>query len=84
MPSGTDKVAGAFMPVFSADVSATNSKATYVGTCFEEITFEFSNASETSFDVLVTTDKPKHLLCSDTILFANTEIQHFEVFFFKG
>jgi hypothetical protein len=34
--------------------------------------------------VLVTTAKPKQLLCNDVVLFANTEIQHFEVFFFKG
>lgn len=34
--------------------------------------------------MLVTTDKPKSHLCSDTVLFANTEITHFEVFYFKG
>lgn len=61
-----------------------NPKATYQGKCFEEITFEFEKTSDTTFDVVVTTDKPKSHLCSDTILFANTEIQHFEMFYFKG
>jgi len=32
----------------------------------------------------VKTANPKSKLCKDVILFANTEIQHFEVFFFKG
>jgi len=83
-PFGSATTGMAFDPEFAADVSASNPKATYVGKCFEEITFEYSKTSDTTFDVLVTTDKPKHLMCNDTILFANTEIQHFEVFFFKG
>ena len=35
--------------------------------------------------MLVTANKPKSKLCSNTVLFANTEITHFEVlFYFKG
>ena len=75
---------GMFLPVFAADVSAANPKATYKGRCFDEITFEFEKTSETTFDVHVTTEKPRSHLCKDVIMFANTEIQHFEVFFFKG
>ena len=32
----------------------------------------------------MTTAQPKSHLCSDTVLFANTEIQHFEVFHFAA
>ena len=51
----------AFMifPVFSAQVSESNPKATYEGRCFEEIDFEFEKVSETKFNVLVTTKNPK-------------------------
>ena len=64
-------------------MSPLTPKVSYTGgKCFEEITFEFEKTSETTFDVLVTTAKPKSLLCNDTIMFANTEIVHFEVFYF--
>lgn len=52
-PSGDPASAGMFFPVFSADVSASNPKATYEGKCFEEITFTFDTVSYTSFDVIV-------------------------------
>lgn len=83
-PGASDTEAMQFFPMLAADVSESNPTATYAGKCFEEISFEFEKTSETTFDVLVTTAKPKSRLCNDTILFANTEIQHFEVFFFKG
>ena len=63
-----------FMPVLAADVSEANPTATYSGKCFDEITFEFAKTSDTTFDVTVTTDKPKDFFCNDTILFGNTEI----------
>ena len=76
----------AFMifPAFSAQVSESNPKATYEGRCFEEIDFEYESVNETTFNVIVTTKNPKQTVCNDTILFANTEIQHFEVFYFHG
>jgi hypothetical protein len=40
--------------------------------------------SDTAFNVNVTTSDPRSKLCKDVILFANTEIQHFEVFYFHG
>ena len=46
-------------PVFAADVSPSNPKATYEGRCFEEITFEYEKVNETSFNVHVTTANPK-------------------------
>ena len=79
-PSGTFMLA----PVFAADVSPSNPKATYEGKCFEEITFEYEKVDDTSFNVLVTTANPKTRVCNDVILFANTEIQHFEIFYFHG
>ena len=83
-PDGTPSSAGAFLPVFSADISEANPTGTYSGKCFEEISFEYQKVSDTQFEVLVTTAKPKSHLCSDEILFANTEIAHPEVFFFRG
>ena len=82
---GTGKAAaGKFFPVFAADVSLANPTATFAGKCFDEITFEFAQTSDSTFDVWVTTGEPKSHLCSDTVLFANTEIQHFEIFYFRG
>ena len=72
------------LPVFSGEVSATNPTATYQGRCFQEITFEYEAVDDTSFNVNVTTKNPRDHLCKDVILFANTEIQHFEIFFFHG
>lgn len=75
---------GMFLPVFAAQVDANTPTATYEGRCFEQITFEYEAIDETSFAVNVNTANPKNHLCKDVILFANTEIQHFEVFFFHG
>ena len=57
---------------------------TYEGRCFQEITFEYEKVSETAFNVNVTTANPRSKMCKDVILFANTEIQHFEIFYFHG
>ena len=75
---------GMFLPVFAAQVSEANPKATYQGRCFDEITFEYEKLNDTAFNVLVTTANPRSDFCKDVILFANTEIQHFELFFFHG
>ena len=73
-----------FLPVFSAQISATNPTATYESECFGSIAFEYKEVSETSFHVQVTTSDPKETSdgsnCSDGYLFANTGIQHFETF----
>ena len=75
---------GMLLPVFSAEVSESNPKMTYEGRCFQEITFEYEKVSETAFNVNVTTANPRSKMCKDVILFANTEIQHFEIFYFHG
>ena len=72
------------LPVFAAEVSESNPKMTYEGRCFQEITFEYEKVSETAFNVNVTTANPRSKMCKDVILFANTEIQHFEIFYFHG
>ena len=84
LPDGTVSSVGMFLPIFAAEVSSTNPKQTFEGRCFEEITFEYESIDDTTFQVNVTTAKPRSTLCKDVILFANTEIQHFEVFFFHG
>ena len=81
-PSGGQS--GTFFPVLAAEVSEASPTATYSGKCFEEISFEFVKTSDTTFDVNVTTAKPKSFFCNDTILFGNTEIMHFEAFYFRG
>ena len=73
-----------FLPVFAAEVSEANPTMTYAGQCFGEITFEYEKVSETEFDVHVTTKNKASTLCHDVIMFANTEIQHFEIFFMPG
>ena len=72
------------MPVFAAQVNAANPTGTYEGKCFKEIKFEYEAVDDTSFHVNVTTSQPRSHMCKDVILFANTEIQHFEIFFFHG
>lgn len=84
MPDGSPSSFGMFLPVFAAEVSEANPKMTYQGRCFDEITFEYEKLSDTAFNVNVTTAKPRSKLCKDVILFANTEIQHFEIFYFHG
>jgi hypothetical protein len=83
-PESSPSDFGMLLPAFAAQVDAKTPTATYEGRCFEEITFEYEAIDETSFAVNVTTAKPRSSLCKDVILFANTEIQHFEVFFFHG
>jgi len=77
---------GDFLPVFAADLTPANPKGTFKGTCFGEIDMEYVPVNGTAFQVKVTTAKPSSLLCSDYIMFGNTEFVHFEVFFgaFKG
>ena len=71
-----------FFPILAADVSEANPTASFSGKCFNKIDFAFNKTSDTEFEVTVTTSEPKSHLCSDTILFANSEIQHPEVFYF--
>ena len=83
-PWGVPSTVLAFLPVFAAQVNAANPTGTYEGKCFKEIKFEYEAVDDTSFHVNVTTSQPRSHMCKDVILFANTEIQHFEIFFFHG
>lgn len=44
----------------------------------------FNQTSQTSFDILVDLQGKKSFSCKDAILFANTELTHFEIFFRSG
>ena len=84
LPDGSPSTMMAFLPVFAADISEANPTATFEGECFKEIKFEYTKVSDTQFEVLVTTKHPKSHLCSDDIFFANTEIAHPQMLFFRG
>ena len=83
-PYGDDTTGLALLPEFGGLVNSTNTKVTFEGKCFKEITMEFVKTSDTTFDINLTRDQAKSSLCSEVIMFANTEIDHFEIFFFKG
>ena len=83
-PESSDAAFFMFLPIFAAEVSEEHPTASFKGGCFEKITFQYEANDDTSFFIHVNTSNPKSPLCHDVILFANTEIQHFEVFFFHG
>ena len=78
------KNAGSFFPVLSAALTMDNATGSYEGSCFQQIDFSLSKTSDTTFDVDVTHKGKKKMLCEETMLFANTEMQHFETFMFPG
>ena len=80
MPGADKSAAGQFFPVFAGEVTKTNDFATFEGKCFNTIEFAFTQTSPTQFEVKTTTKDKKKFECDETILYANTEIQHFEVF----
>lgn len=83
-PFGSPTTAMAFLPDFDGYLSEESPKITVEGRCFEQIEMTFAFKSDTTFEVDVTRRQQKHLLCTEAILFANTEIQHFELFAFPG
>lgn len=44
----------------------------------------YVKTSDTTFDINIKTAKPTSALCNDMILFANTEIDHVQLFFTRG
>ena len=66
------------MPVFAAQLTEANPSATYSGTCFDEIEFSLEKTSDTTFDVNLSLNKPKHFLCTEAFLIGNTETFHIE------
>jgi hypothetical protein len=84
-PNGSDSSAGAFIPVFVAEVSAKTPTMTYTDSkCFESIDFTFEKVDTETYNVHVKTGKKHGALCKEAFVFANTEIFHIEIFAFKG
>lgn len=80
-PSGV----GEFLPVFIADLTENNPQTvSFEGRCYGNVVMTFEKTSVTTFDVTVDLSEKKSMLCKDYFMFANTEIQHFEVFFRAG
>ena len=73
-PFGSPTTAMAFLPDYDGDLTAENPSLTVEGRCFEKIEMNFKFTSDTTFEVDVTRRQQKHLLCTEAILFANTEI----------
>ena len=74
----------ALMPVLAANLTEDNPVAAYHGKCFESIEFELFKTSDSTFDVKMHARGPKSLTCSDMLLFANTELMHFEPLLWRG
>jgi hypothetical protein len=84
-PNGTNTSAGAFIPVYAANVTAAAPTATYKDSkCFEQIDFTFEKVDDETYNVHVKTGKKHGTLCKEAFIFANTEIFHIEIFAFPG
>lgn len=84
-PLGDPTSAGAFIPVYVADLKNTATTYQYTASkCFSTVDFLFEPVDDKTFNVHVKTGKKTGLLCKESFLFANTEIFHIEVFSFSG
>lgn len=84
-PNGSASSAGAFIPVYVADLTAANPTMSYKDSkCFEQIDFTFEKVDTETYNVHVKTGKKHGTLCKEAFVFANTEIFHIEIFAFKG
>lgn len=72
------------MPVFGGEVTPASPTVTYQGMCFDTITISFSYISSTQFELDVELQNPKNFFCADAIYFANTELNHFEIYWRHG
>jgi hypothetical protein len=86
MPDGTMADPFEFLPVFAGEISPSNPTDVYyaTGKCFQSISFQLSMTSQTTFDLSVNLDNPKHFGCMETIFIANTELYHIETFIKTG
>ena len=83
-PEGSDTTAGAFLPVFDGYLSDVDPKLELEGRCFEHLNMKFTRTAEMEFTVDITRWGKKSLLCTEAILLANTEVQHFELLELPG
>lgn len=75
---------GLFLPVFTGEITPENPTVTFEGICFSKISLTFNQTSDSSFDIIADLSGKRSMLCKDALLFANTEIRHFEIFFKGG
>lgn len=75
---------GLFFPVFTGMVTPETPTITFEGVCYSQITLTFEQTSQTSFDIVADLQGKGSMLCKEAILFANTEMTHFEIFFRSG
>jgi len=84
-PNGSAKSAGAFLPVYVANLTESSPKMSYTASkCFDQVDFTFEKVDAQTFNVHVKTGHKNGTLCKESFIFANTEIFHIEVFAFKG
>jgi hypothetical protein len=53
----------------------------FPGNCFDSISWEYEQVSDTSVNVIITTENPKSQTCQEYIMYGNTEFMHMEVYF---
>eukprot|EP00351_Strombidinopsis_sp_SopsisLIS2011_P005235 CAMPEP_0116881476 /NCGR_PEP_ID=MMETSP0463-20121206/13587_1 /TAXON_ID=181622 /ORGANISM="Strombidinopsis sp, Strain SopsisLIS2011" /LENGTH=169 /DNA_ID=CAMNT_0004533457 /DNA_START=210 /DNA_END=719 /DNA_ORIENTATION=+ len=76
--------AGLVLPIYVGTASASSEITTWAGLCYNSISMEFSATSATSFEVIMNLQDKISPFCKEGILFANTEINHLEIFFVTG
>jgi len=75
---------GLFMPVYADYVSQSKQNASWEGLCYHSIEMSYEQISESSFEVIFDLHEKRSAECKEAIYLANTEINHFELFFFAG
>jgi hypothetical protein len=53
----------------------------YKGQCFDSISWEYTQVSDTQVTVTINTENPKSQTCQEYIMYGNTEFMHMEVYF---
>lgn len=81
---GTSTTAGFFLPVFDGDLTEDSPVLELEGRCFDWLALKFKRTSEMEFEVDIHHFGKKSLLCTEALLLANTEVQHFELMTLPG
>lgn len=78
-----DKAAFDFFPVYNGFINGSNPSVQFSGKCWDfDIQYQFID--NYNFNLLVTTSNKGVGCLGDTLFFGNTEINHFESFYFEG
>lgn len=68
---------GEFMPVYLTQLTPLANTYSWAGSsCFATMDFSFKATTETTYEVTLNLGKKSSLLCSERILFADTEAHH--------